>query len=101
MRTKSPEKFKTKVREITERSHNLDDNLIIRLNLALRGTANYFATSFSHNRQLFKEIDKWIRTRLRCMKFKRKWKTDNRRMRLKHFRRMGPLSLYGFYPRPA
>nr|VFK44921.1 MAG: hypothetical protein BECKSD772E_GA0070983_104515 [Candidatus Kentron sp. SD]VFK78042.1 MAG: hypothetical protein BECKSD772D_GA0070982_100545 [Candidatus Kentron sp. SD] len=33
--------------------------------------------------------------------FKRKWKTDNRRFRSKHFRRMGLLSLQDFYPQPA
>nr|VFK32461.1 MAG: Rhomboid family protein [Candidatus Kentron sp. MB] len=39
----------------------------MRLNRILRGTANYFATPFSHNRRLFKEFDKWIRVRLRSM----------------------------------
>lgn len=101
MRAKSVAKFKAKVQEITKRSHNLDDTLIERLNRVLRGTANYFATPFSHNRRLFTELDKWIRVRLRSMKFKRKWKTDNRRLRLKHFRRMGLLSLHDFYAQPA
>ncbi|MBU0500073.1 MAG: hypothetical protein KJ558_04220 [Gammaproteobacteria bacterium] len=54
-----------------------------------------------HNRRLFKELDKWIRVRLRSMKFKRKWKTDNRRLRLKHFRHMGLLSLHEFYAQPV
>ena len=101
MRAKSVEKFKSKIRETTIRGHNLDDNLIMKLNRVIRGTANYFATSFSHNRNLFTELDKWIRVRLRSMKFKRKWKTDNRRLRLKHLRRMGLLSLYDFYNKPA
>lgn len=101
MRAKSMEKFKAKIRELTKRSYNLDGDLITRVNQVIRGTANYFATPFSHNRRLFKEMDKWIRTRLRCMKFKRKWKTDNRRLRLKHFRNMGLLSLKDFYPEPV
>lgn len=101
MRAKSVDKFKTKIREMTERSHNLDDVLIGRLNRVIRGTANYFAPSFSHNRRLFTELDKWVRVRLRSMKFKRKWKTDNRRLRLKHFRRRGLLSLRDFYALPA
>ncbi len=101
MRAKSLEKFKTKIRDITERSHNLDDQLIKRLNQVIRGTANYFATSFSHNRRLFKETDKWIRVRLRGMKYKRKWKTVNLRLRLEHFLRMGLSSLYDFYAQPA
>ena len=101
MRAKSVEKFKAKIQEITKRSHNLDEQLIARLNQVIRGTANYFATPFSHNRKLFTVVDKWIRMRLRCMKFKRKWKTDNRRFRLKYFRRMGLLSLQDFYPQLA
>jgi group II intron reverse transcriptase/maturase len=101
MRAKSVEKFKAKVRELTERSHNLDADLIVRLNRVIRGTANYFATLFSHNRKMFTELDKWIRVRLRSIKFKRKWKTDNRRLRLKHFRRLGLFSLRGFYPQPT
>jgi len=80
--------------------------VIRRLNRVLRGTANYFATPFLHNRRLFTEIDKWIRVRLRSMKFKRKWKTpkgktNHLRFRLKHFRRMGLLSLYDVYPQLA
>nr|VFK49866.1 MAG: group II intron reverse transcriptase/maturase [Candidatus Kentron sp. SD] len=97
MRAKSVEKFKAKIQEITKRSLNLDEQLIVRLNQVIRGTANYFATPFSHNRKLFTVVDKWIRMRLRSMKFKRKWRTDNRRVRLKHFRRMGLLSLSDFY----
>nr|VFK18462.1 MAG: group II intron reverse transcriptase/maturase [Candidatus Kentron sp. LPFa]VFK20107.1 MAG: group II intron reverse transcriptase/maturase [Candidatus Kentron sp. LPFa] len=101
MRGKSVENFKTKIQEITKRSHNLDDDLITQVNRIVRGTANYFATAFSHNRSLFRRLDRWIRMRLRCMKFKRKWKTDNRRFRLKYFRRMGLLSMQDFYPQPA
>nr|VFK52471.1 MAG: Group II intron, maturase-specific domain [Candidatus Kentron sp. TC] len=96
MREKSVENFKTKIREITKRSLNLDDSLIIRVNQIARGAANYFATAFSHNRSLFRKFDRWIRMRLRCMKYKRKWKTDNRRFRLKYFRRMGLLSMQDF-----
>jgi group II intron reverse transcriptase/maturase len=101
MRDKSVEKFKDKIREITKRSHNLDDDLILQVNRIVRGTANYFATAFSHNRSLFRRLDRWIRMRLRCMKFKRKWTSDNRRLCLKGFLRMGLLSLSDFYPQPA
>ena len=101
MREKSVENFKTKIREITKRSLNFDDDLITQVNRIVRGTANYFATAFSHNRYVFRRLDRWIRMRLRCMKFKRKWKTDNWRFRLKYFRRMGLLSLQDFYPQPA
>ena len=101
MRDKSLENFKTKIREITKRSHNLDDDLIAQANRIVRGTANFFATSFSRNQCLFQRLDQWIRVRLGAMKFKRKCKTDNWRFRLKHFQRMGLLCLRDFYPRPA
>lgn len=101
MRPKSIEKFKDKIRELTCRSYNLDNYRIMRVNQVIRGTANYFTTPFSHNRHLFTELDKWIRVRLRCMKFNRKWKTDNRRLRLKHFKNKGLLNLRDFYHEPA
>ena len=44
MRAKSVENFKTKVRQITTRSHNLDSEVIVKLNRVIRGVANYFAT---------------------------------------------------------
>nr|VFK43777.1 MAG: Group II intron, maturase-specific domain [Candidatus Kentron sp. SD] len=74
----------------------VDDALIVQVNRVVRGTANYFATTFSHNRSLFRRLDRWIRMRLRCMKFNRKWTSDNRRLRLKTFLRMGLLSLGDF-----
>lgn len=101
MRVKSREKFKDKIRMLTNRSFNLDEDLIKRVNQVIRGTANYFAAPFSHNRSRFTELDKWIRVRLRSMKFNRKWKTDNKRLRLKHFRNMGLLNLRDFYLPPV
>ncbi len=93
IRPKSMENFKTKVRAITRRSHNLDAEMIEQLNRVIRGTANYFATPWSHCGNAYRSLDRWIRMRLRCMKFKRKSQVDNVRTRLKHFRRMGLLSL--------
>ena len=93
MRAKSVENFKTKVRQITRRSHNLDAHLIVRLNRVIRGTANYFATPWSHCGDAYRSLDRWIRMRLRCMRFKRKSPVDNARLRLKHLRRLGLLSL--------
>ena len=87
------ENFKTKVREITRRSHNLDDVVIEQLNRVIRGTANYFVTRWSHCGDACRSLDRWIRMRLRCMKFKRKSREDNARVRLKHLQRMGLLSL--------
>jgi len=93
MRAKSVENFKTKVRRITQRSHNLDAEMIEQLNRVIRGTANYFATPWSHCGDMYRSLDRWIRMRLRCMKFKRKSQVDNVRIRLKHLRNMGLLSL--------
>lgn len=97
MRPKSLEKFKTKVREITRRSHNLDATVIERLNQVIRGTANYFATDFSTCVKLYQMLDKWIRMRIRCMKFKRKVSFDNYRMKQGTFdKKLGLLKLLDF-----
>jgi group II intron reverse transcriptase/maturase len=97
MRPKSLEKFKTKVRDITRRSNNLDSDVIMKLNRVIRGTANYFATDFSTCIWLFQQLDKWIRMRLRCMKFKRKSDCDNYRLRQGTFdKKLGLLKMLSF-----
>jgi RNA-directed DNA polymerase len=96
MRPKSQEKFKDKVRDLTCRSRNLDAQVIVELNRVIQGTANYFATRWSTNRWLFRELDSWIRRRLRCMKYKSFSYHHNHRMRCKQFVRLGLLSLESF-----
>ena len=97
MRSKSLENFKTKVRELTRRCHNLDARVIEKLNRVIRGTANYFATDFSTCIWLFQQLDKWIRMRLRCMKFKRKSDCDNYRLRQGTFdKKLGLLKMLSF-----
>jgi RNA-directed DNA polymerase len=96
MRPKSQEKFKEKVQDLTRRSRNLDASLVVELNRVIQGTANYFATQWSTNRSRFRELDAWIRRRLRCMKYKQFSYHHNRRMRLKQFARLGLLSLESF-----
>ena len=93
MRRQSVEKFKAKVRELTPRKTNLEAEVIGRLNALIRGTANYFATRFSRCSRQFLMLDRWTRMRLRCMKFKRKWMTDNYRLQVKHLKRLGLLTL--------
>ncbi len=94
MRSKSMEKFKSKIRELTIRKHNLDAEAIEKLNRVIRGTANYFSASFSTCRGLFQKLDSWIRMRLRCMKTKRKSRNDNYKLRLVFFRKnLGLLSM--------
>jgi RNA-directed DNA polymerase len=101
MRPKAVEKFKAKVRALTPRHHNLDATVIKKLNSVIRGTAHYFATSFSRVGDLFRGLDRWIRMRLRCMKYKRKSRVDNGRLRLVHFRRLGLCSLTMLRPAPV
>jgi len=96
MRPKSVEKFKTKIRTLTRRHCNLDAKVVERLNQVIRGTANYFATSFSTCRRHFLALDKWIRMRVRCMKLKRKSYHDNYKLRMAYFRKLGLLSLSDF-----
>lgn len=97
MRPKSVEKFKAKIRELTRRSHNLDARAIEKLNRVIRGTANYFAAEFSTCVKLFQQLDKWIRMRVRCMKFKRKWSTDRYRLKLRYFdKKLGLLRMLDF-----
>jgi RNA-directed DNA polymerase len=97
MRTKSLEKFMNKIREITRRCNNLDAKVIEKLNQVIRGTANYFAAKFSTCVKLYQKLDKWIRMRVRCMKFKRKLSYDNYRMKQRYFdKKLGLLKLLDF-----
>ena len=86
MREKSVQKFKSKIRELTLRKWNLDAEVVKKVNRVIRGTANYFATSFSTNRWMFQKLDSWTRMRLRCMKSKRKNYNDNGKLRVTYFR---------------
>jgi RNA-directed DNA polymerase len=97
MREKSVQKFKAKIRELTIRKRNLDAEVIQKLNRVIRGTANYFAASFSTCRWTFQKLDSWLRMRLRCMKLKRKNYHDNGKLRVGYFRRkLGLLTLEEF-----
>ena len=94
VRDKSKEKFKSTIREITMRSHNLDSEVVNRLNQVIRGTVNYFCTDFSTVKKHFRVLDGWIRKRIRCMKYKRIWVTDNPRLRNKHIEKLGVLNCF-------
>jgi RNA-directed DNA polymerase len=94
MKEKSKEKFKNAIRDITTRSHNLDKEVINKLNRLIRGTVNYFSTKFSTMNTMFFKLDRWIRKRIRCMKLKRISKADNWRCTVKHIRKMGLLSCF-------
>jgi hypothetical protein len=68
------------------------------LTRVIRGTANYLGTSFSHYHYQFTELDKWVRRRIRCMKFKSISRRHNLGLSLKHLRRLGLLSLVDLCP---
>ena len=88
-------KFKEQVRAHTRRKHNFDLSVIEKLNRVIRGTGHYFGTPWSTNRERFNQLDSWVRMRLRCMKYKRKSRHDNHRLRVKSFVRLGLLTLEG------
>ena len=99
MRDKSVERFKDKVRDLTQRHHNLDKKAVEKLNRVIRGTANYFITEFSTFRLKARGLDSWIRMRLRCMKTKRKSILDNRKLKVRYFReKLGLISLLDYCP---
>lgn len=97
VRDKSKEKFLNKVKEITRRSHNLDDEVIKKLNRVIRGTVNFFGMKYSTMCSHFYKLDQWIRKRIRCMKYKRIWQTDNWRCRIRLVEKMGLLSCFDLY----
>ena len=92
IKTKSMEKFKESIREITTRSHNLEKEVIEKLNRVIRGTVNYFGASFCTMKTTFSKLDKWIRRRIRCMKYKRISYMDNCRITNKYIKKMHLLS---------
>ena len=95
IRQKSIEKLKDKVRKLTVRCHNLDQDAIQKLNRVLLGFAHYFATQWSTVRDQFVLLDHWIRMRLRSMKFKHISKGDNRRWSNGNLAHIGLVSLVG------
>ncbi len=97
MREKSKEKFKNAIRDITTRSHNLDKRVIERMNRVIRGTVNYFGPKFSTMKTMFRELDKWIRKRVRCMKKKRIILSDNINLQKSHIKNMGLLNCSELY----
>jgi RNA-directed DNA polymerase len=86
---KAAERFKMQIKELTRRSHNRDAEVVTKVNRVVRGTVRSFATAFSTCLGQCNALDRWIRMRIRCMKYKRIWKTDNRRVKRRHIRRRG------------
>ncbi len=86
---KAEDRFKMKIKMLTRRSHNLDAEVVLQVNRVIRGTVRYFATAYTTCLGQFNELDRWIRMRIRCMKYKRIWKSDNRRLKTRHIVHMG------------
>ena len=96
---KAEGRFKDKIRELTRRHHNLDAGVFEKVNRVVRGTVNYFGRpSFSTCLGQLNELDRWLRRRIRSMKYKRIWKTDNRRMKNRYIQRLGLLACREAYP---
>lgn len=95
---KAVERFKDRIRNATIRCHNLDKKAIERLNRIIRGTTNYFVLPYATVRDQLHRIDKWIRMRIRCMKYKEINKLNNTKMKDKTIHsKMGLLSCFRLY----
>ena len=73
-------KFKDKIRELTRRNNPLSMHQVIEaLNVYLKGWVSYFR--IQEFRVLFRDLDGWIRSRLRSMQLK-KWKKPRKFQRM-------------------
>jgi RNA-directed DNA polymerase len=71
------ERFKVKARVLTNRNRGRSVEQVVEdLALYLRGWGGYFG--YSEARSVFRDLDSWIRRRLRCLIW-RQWKTYRRR----------------------
>ena len=67
-------KFKKRIRELTSRNRGRElEHVIKELNQYLNGWISYFR--LSANISVFKELDSWIRRRLRCYRLKQRKRT--------------------------
>ena len=88
---KSLDKLKDNIRDITRRTQGVNLIAVIeKLNPVIRGHVNYFR--LGDVRKRYRKLDCWVRMRLRCFKFSRKWKTDNKRFPTHRFFKLGLLS---------
>jgi RNA-directed DNA polymerase len=74
--TRARTKFKQRVKELTKRNNPLSTYTVIQeLNEYLRGWVGYFKVQ--QYRMIFRDLDAWIRSRLRSMQLK-KWKNPRK-----------------------
>ena len=82
---KARQRFKDKVRELTRRTRGVSLPTMVRqLTAYLRGWRGYFG--FCQTPSVLKELDSWLRRRLRCVQWKQ-WKRGKRRFA--ELRRLG------------
>lgn len=95
IRLMSIEKLKQRVRKITTRHHNLDQEVVRILNRVLIGFANYFIIPGATLKEQFRLLDNWIRHRIRAMKLKSFNPGGNRRWPKRCLAQLGLVSLLG------
>jgi len=82
---KARQRFKARVRELTRRTRGISlPRMVNQLADYLRGWRGYF--SFCQTPSVLKELDSWVRRRLRCVQWKQ-WKRGKRRFA--ELRRLG------------
>ena len=85
---KAIKKFKERVKGVTKRNLtvNIEEFIKTKLNPILRGWARYFGIGFS--KSLFRELDQWIRRRLRMIQLRswRKIKKFHKQLRLQNWK---------------
>jgi RNA-directed DNA polymerase len=70
----SLEKFKKRIRELTKRNRGRSlEDIVLTLNCYLNGWISYFKLSASTS--VFRNLDSWIRRRLRCYRLKQRKRT--------------------------
>ena len=68
------ERFKISIRKITKRNRGVSfEQIIFELNLKLRGWFEYF--KHTKSKRLFRNLDAWIRRKLRCFRIKQTKRT--------------------------
>ena len=97
IRDRSLEKFKDRVRFVTRRQQGRNvDAIISDLNPVIRGFANYFGVAEVF--RTFRNLDKWIRMRVRCFRLQHKTQFANRRLPIQKLQKWGLLSLQDCRP---
>jgi group II intron reverse transcriptase/maturase len=97
VRPKSIERFKDKLRTLTRRQQGRNvEAVIAEVSPVVRGWAQYFGCA--EVAALFKQLDGWIRMRIRSFRFKRRCRKDNHRLRNQRLKKWGLLSLQDCRP---